>query len=299
MRHLLLVGAASVVLTLGFGAAYVLAGGLSSKQSVHITICHGGGDNLHEVSPADVAALLGHAKNHSGDIIPPFVVVDNKGKEFSFPGQNMDKIYGGGFTGAEVHANHCNIPGGPVVTHTETTETPTVPVTVTTPDTTVTLPPRTTTEEVTVTITIPGDTTTAPGTVTIVTVPTNATTTVTLPSRTTTLPGVTTTIPAGTVERPPETVTLPGTTATVTVSGTTTVVTVTGPNEVFHPPVVVKKGVKATIKTPKRVVHVAGGVYRGKSKGKRVVVVVVRPRTCPPGTVLFLGRCAPVARGKG
>jgi hypothetical protein len=306
MRRLALVSAVSVLLVLGFGSAYVLAGALNGKEKVHITICHSGsGKNFTEVSPANVGVLLGHAKNHSDDIIPPFVVTDNDGVEVSFPGQNMDKIYGGGYTGAEVLANGCDVPEGPVVTQTETTETSTgeAPVTVTTPDTTVTLPPGTTTEQITVTVTVPGDTTTAAGTTTVVTVPTDMTTTVTLPPLTTTLPGVTTTVAGQTVERPAETVTLPGTTATITASGTTTVVTVTGPNQVVHAAVVAKKRIRATIKTPRRVVHVAGRVYhlRGKGKfaGKRVVVVVSRFRTCPAGTVLYHGKCSAAVRGKG
>jgi hypothetical protein len=300
MRRLALVLGVSTLMVLGFGAAFVLAGGLSSKQSIHITICHSGnGKKFTEISPDNVGVLRGHLKNHDDDIIPPFAVVDEKGAEIRSPGQNMDKIYGAGFTGAEVLAAGCKIPEGDVITQTETTEDTTVPITVTTPDTTVTLPGGTTTENVTVTITVPGDTTTAPGTTTIVTVPSEVTTTVTLPSRTTTLPGVTTTVAGQTVERPAETVTLPGTTATVTASGTTTVVTVTGPNQVFHSPVVVKKRVGVSVKTPRRVVHVAGRVYRVHGKAKRILVVVVRPRTCPSGTVLFLGRCGAVVRGKG
>ena len=298
MRRLALVVGVSVLVVLGFGAAYVVAGELKDKPSFHVRICHSGnGKNYTDIEPANVGVLNGHVKNDEADIIPAFAVIDN-GVAVAFEGRNMDKIFGDGFTGAEVLANHCKIPEGPVITQTETTST-TIPVTVTTPETTVTLTGGTTTTEVTVTVTVPGDTTTAPGTTTEVTVPSNVTTTVTLPPRTTTLPGVTTTVAGQTIERPAETVTLPGTTATVTASGTTTVVTVTGPNQVVHAPVVVKKHFRATIKTPKRVVHVAGRVYRLRGKAKRVVIVVVRPRACPAGTVLFLGRCGPVVRGKG
>jgi hypothetical protein len=224
--------AVSILLVLGFGAAYVLAGAASSKQSVRITICHSGnGKKFTKISPDNVGVLLGHAKNHSADIIPPFVVVNEKGTEVSFPGQNMEKIHGDGYTGAEVLANGCDIPSGSVITQTETTETTTtVPVTVTTPTTTTTLPSQTTRAEVTVTVTVPGETTTTPGTTTVV-IPSEVTTTVTLPPRTTTLPAVTRTLPGQTIERPAETVTLPGTTVTVTAAGTTTVVTVTGPNK--------------------------------------------------------------------
>jgi hypothetical protein len=306
MRRLALVGAVSVLVVLGFGAAYVLAGASSSKQSVHITICHSGsGKKFDEISPASVGVLLGHAKNDSDDIIPPFAVVEEDGKEVSFPGQNMDTIYGDGYTGAEVLANGCDVPGGPVITRTETSETTTtrVPVTVTTPTTTVTLPGGTTTTDIAVTVTVPGETTAAPGTTTVVTVPKDVTTTVTLPTRTTTLPAVTTTVAGQTIERPAETVTLPGTTVTVTAAATTTVVTVTGPNQVVHAALVTKKRFRTTIKTPKRVVHIAGRVMRLRGKagvlGTRVVVVVSRPRTCPSETTLLHGKCSPVVRGKG
>lgn len=305
MRRLLLVSAVSVLTVLGFGAAYVLAGGLSSKQNIHIRICHSGsGHHFTLIHPSDLGALDGHIKNDPEDIIPPFVIVDN-GNEVNFPGRNMDKIFAGGYTGAEVLANDCVVPEGPVVTQTETTETTTdVPVTVTTPETTVTLPVITTSQTITVTVTTPGETTTAPGTTATITTPNDVTTTVTLPSRTTTVPGRTTTIAGQTIQRPPETVTLPAVTATVTASGTTTVFTVTGPGPVVqHPPLVVKKQFRAKIQTPKRVIHVAGRVYRilgkGKFRGKRVVVVVSRTRGCPPGTVLFNGRCSAAVRGKG
>jgi len=305
MRRLLLVGVVSVLSVLGFGAAYVLAGGLSSKQSIHIQICHSGnGTNYGLVSPANVGVLRGHVESHPFDIIPPFVVVDN-GNEFSYPGRNMDKIFAGGYTGAEVLGNNCNVPEGPVYTQTETTETiEDVPVTVTTPGTTVTLPELTNTEPVTVTVTAPGETTTSPGTTATITTPNDVTTTVTLPSQTTTLPGRTTTLAGQTIERPPNTVTLPAVTATVTASGTTTVFTVTGPGQVIkQPSVVVKKRFRAAIPTPKRVIHVAGRSFRilgkGKFRGKRVVVVVSRARGCPPGTVLFNGRCSAAVRGKG
>src|SRR5262249_51432150 len=306
MRRVGIVGLVSVLMVLGFGAAYVLAGGPSSKQSVKITICHSGnGKSFTEVSPADFGALEGHVKNHDDDIIPPFAIVDEKGKEISFPGRNMDTIHGDGFTGAEVLANGCDIPEGGAVTQTETSETTTTvpPVTVTTPETTVTVPEKTTSTQVTVTVTVPGETTTAPGTTTIVTVPSNQTTTVTMPGRTTTLPAVTTTAAGQTIERPAETVTLPGTTVTVTSAATTTVVTVTGPNQVVHTPVVVKKRFRTTVKLPRHVVHVAGHVYRVRGKagvlGTRVVVIVSRPRSCPTGTVFFNGHCAAAVRGKG
>ena len=92
MRRLALVVGVSTLSVLGFGAAFVLAGGLKDKPDFHIRICHSGsGKGLTEVSPANVGVLLGHARNHSADIIPPFVVTDEKGVEVSFPRQNMDK----------------------------------------------------------------------------------------------------------------------------------------------------------------------------------------------------------------
>src|SRR5262245_7135236 len=153
MRRVGVVGLVSVLMVLGFGAAYVLAGGSSSKQSVKITLCHSGsGKNFTKISPANFGALDGHVKNHDDDIIPPFAIVNEMGTEISFPGRNMYTIYGDGFTGAEVLANGCDIPEGGAVTQTETSETTTtVPVTVTTPETTVTVPEKPTTTQVTVT----------------------------------------------------------------------------------------------------------------------------------------------------
>ncbi|HET8786631.1 MAG TPA: hypothetical protein VFM38_13415, partial [Candidatus Limnocylindrales bacterium] len=77
MRRLLVVGAVSVLLSLGFGAAYVLAGGVSAEQSLHIRLCHSGsGHHFTLIEPSSLGALDGHVKNHGADIIPPFVVVD-------------------------------------------------------------------------------------------------------------------------------------------------------------------------------------------------------------------------------
>jgi hypothetical protein len=84
VRRLALVVGVSVLLVLGFGAAFVLAGGLSGKQSIHITICHSGsGNKFTEITPENVGVLLGHEKNDSDDIIPPFAVVNDKGEEIS------------------------------------------------------------------------------------------------------------------------------------------------------------------------------------------------------------------------
>jgi hypothetical protein len=58
-----------------------------------------------------------------------------------------------------------------------------------------------------------------------------------------------------------------------------------------------------TLTTPCRIIRVAGRVYHLRGKGKyarkKVVVVVIRPRGCPKGTVLYRGRCSPVVHGKG
>jgi hypothetical protein len=306
MRRLVVFGTLVILGVVGYGTAYVMAGPKTGKQSDHITICHSGnGKKFTEISPADVGALEGHVKNHSDDIIPPFAVIKN-GKTVTFSGQNMDTVYGAGFTGAEVLANGCDIPRGenPAITQTQTTEvSTTLPVTVTAPGTTITDPGGTTTDQVTVTVSLPGETTTAAGTTTVVTVPKKVTTTVTLPERTISLPGVTVTAPGETVERPAETVTLPGTTVTVAAAATTTVVTVTGPTQIVRGGVLAKKTAQVTLRTPRRVIRVAGRVYHLRGKGKfarkKVIVVVVRPRGCPKGTVLFHGRCSAVVHGKG
>src|SRR5207249_2443347 len=114
--------------------------------------------------------LSGHA-DHEDDIIPAVGV---------HPPQNMDTIYPGGWTGADILANDCEIPtgGGGITQTTTTTVTETVPVTVTTPGTTVTVPGDTITREITVTVSAPAQTVTTPGTTTVVTVPSGSTTTV-------------------------------------------------------------------------------------------------------------------------
>jgi hypothetical protein len=301
MRRVAVFWMSGILALLGFGSAYVMAASGSSRSSDGVTICHSGSGKLFvEITPADVGALDGHVKNDQFDIIPPFAVIKN-GTTVTFSGQNMNTIYGAGFTGAEVLANHCAIPrGGEGITETVATTTSTpVDVTVTTPATTMTVPGETTTAISTATITVPEETTTAPETTTIVTVPPNATATVTVPTRTVTLPAVTVTTAGQTIERPAETVTLPGTTATVTAAATTTVVTVTGPNQIVHPGLVANKRIKVTITTPKRVIRVSGHVYRlhgkGKVAGKSVVVVLIRG--CPRGTVHDGNGCG--APGKG
>src|SRR5262249_20905676 len=163
-----------------------------------------------EITPSSAGALDGHVKNDPEDIIPPFTIIENGVVVVDFPGRNMNTLYDG-FTGAEVLANHCDIPtsGGGITQTVTTTLTQAVPVpaTVAEPATTFATPGLTTTTVLTVTLTGPSQTVTNAVT-TVVTVPSGATTTVTLPSATVTLPAVTATIPGGTVERDPVTVTL-------------------------------------------------------------------------------------------
>lgn len=65
-----------------------------------VTICHSGnGRNYTEITVAPQAALNGHARNHSDDIIPPF----SSGRT-SFPGLNWDA------TGRAIWSNGCARP---------------------------------------------------------------------------------------------------------------------------------------------------------------------------------------------
>src|SRR5262249_11206313 len=161
--------AAAALSVLGFGAAYVLA---STKQAApgpgKIAICHStsSATNQFNLEKPDASGdLNGHA-NHPDDIIP--AIGTN-------PAKNMTTIYPGGWTGADILANDCNIPSaGGGITQTVTT---TVPVTVTAPASTVTTPGETITREFTVTATAPGQTVTTPGATTVVTVPSGQTTT--------------------------------------------------------------------------------------------------------------------------
>src|SRR4029453_17315066 len=87
VRRLALVVGVSVLLVLGFGAAFVLAGGLSGKQSIGISFCHSGsGNKFKEISAENVGVLLGHVKNDEDDIIPPFAAVNDKGEEIDSDG---------------------------------------------------------------------------------------------------------------------------------------------------------------------------------------------------------------------
>jgi hypothetical protein len=253
-----------------------------------ITICHATGnekDPFHEET-VDADSILnehGHA-GHPDDIIPPFEVIEN-GVTERYPGQNMDTIYGDGFTGAEVLANHCQIPtsNGEITSSTETitnTITETTTETVTLPGTTIAVPGKPTTTEITVTETIPAVTETAPGETTTVTVPSGETTTVTLPTKTVTLPAVTETVRGETVERPPVTVTESGTTATITGGTTATVVTVTTPRKTYtEAGLLSQKHDVVTLAAPGRVVdipsHTVRTIVKYLTSEKKVVVIVV------------------------
>jgi hypothetical protein len=329
MRRVVSVAAFAVIAAFGFGVAYVMAASrVGTPGSGEIAICHSGnGKNFEYITPDASGILDGHAQ-HPDDIIPPFVVIQVGGVTTRYPGQNMSSIYGNGFTGAEVLANNCDIPAGGGITGTTqtitTTITQTVPVTVTAPGTTITLPGTTTTKEITVTVSLPGQTVTAPGTTTVVTlppavqtttvtvsgtttvltIPSVQTTTVTLPERTVTLPAGTVTLAGETIEHDPVTITLPAVTQTVVGGTTTRVVTVTQPNKaVEQGGVLAEKATRIVVTTPRRVVtvhahviHALGATHGGVAK---VVVIVVRPSGCPPGTRLFDGHCAAIVRGSG
>jgi hypothetical protein len=315
-RFVLAVGL-SMLLVLGFGAAYVSSGALNGPTLV--TICHEPGTPAEDTIIVDDDAVMAHL-NH-GDYLGP--------------------------CRTETSATETSA----TVTLTSVTTTTTVPITETDPPTTLTLPPETATTGITATVPVPPETTTVPETTTIVTVPPASATTVTLPAQTVTQPPVTTTIPGGTttipgetvtqppvttttaggttttpgqtvtrppvtttiraeiIERQPETVTLPGATTTVAAAGTTTVVTVTGPNEIVYPGLVIKVPVQAKIKQPRRLVHVARRIHRLRARVRFLVprVIVVVHRTvivvgragCPPGTKPFKGTCRAAVRGKG
>jgi hypothetical protein len=208
---------------------------------------------------------------------------------------------------------------------------------VTLPERTVTLPPTTETTNGE-TIVLPSETVTLPemietvtggasATVVTVTGPdkvvedgttatTRATSTVPAPREVTTEPAHTVDLhkrtPRGetVVETVPKTVTLPVTSITVrgtkttetiietitepaareTPPGTATVVTVEGGASVK------KRGV-VTVTTPRRVVHEPVRVVHAEEK--KVIVVVVHKRGCPPGTAFYNGACHHIALGKG
>jgi hypothetical protein len=215
----------------GLAAAYVVvgpaAGGVLAKNG--ITICHATSSSTNpfvEVTTSADGVLSGHA-HHPDDIIPPFEVVLNNGAREIYPGKNMDKVFGAGYTGAELLANGCRIPSGRL-------SVTTVPAATTEPGRTIATPGTTEAKTITEKAVVPAMTTTAPATSTVVTIPPETTTTVTLPERTVTVPPTTETIHGERIERPAEVVTLPGTTTTETSGASTTVVTVSGPDKVVE-----------------------------------------------------------------
>ena len=295
IRRLVLVVGLSVLLVLGFGAAYAVSGALN-----------GGG-------------LLGVLQGHT-----PVVICHKPGT----PAEKTLIVDDDAVPGHLGHGDHLG-PCGDVITVTQTSATTTlttpttttVPITETDPPTTVTQPPETISTTITGTLPVPPETTTVPGTSTIVTIPPTETVTVTVPGQTVTQPPVTTTVPGGTttipgqtvtvppevIERPTETVTLPGATTTIVAGGTTTVVTVTGPNQIVHPGLIVKPVIKATIKQPRRLLRIAARTHRQNAKVRFLLIkvfaaaqrVIVVASGCPSGTALSNGTCRPVVRGKG
>src|SRR5262245_36619109 len=282
---------------LGVGAAFVPAG--STQSGGGITICHGppGQTTVWNRQTANAESIL-NGTSHAGsahfrNIIPSFVVIRD-GVARVYPGRNMNMIFSGGFTGAQILANHCVLPPvtNPVITETVTTVvTETVPTTVTVPGATITLPGHTTTHEVTITVTTPGQTVTVPGQTTVITVPTLTTTTVTLSAQTVTLPGETVTQAGQTVELPPVTVTVPGPTQTITGGTTTTVVTITTPDQPIGGNVNGAAHFVVTVTTPGRTVTVKRHVIRAVHRYVRR-----RPKT----VILKIIQCrCPIVRGKG
>lgn len=281
----------------GVGAAFVLAGPTQAAGS--ITICHGPSgqtDRWNVQRPSAESVLNGTSHggtSHERDIIPPFTVIRD-GVARHYPGRNLNTIFSGGFTGAQILANHCVLPPqtNPVITETVTTTvTETVPTTVTVPGATVTLPGHTTTYETTVTVTTPGHTVTIPGETTVITVPTLTTTTVTLPAHTVTLPGETVTERGQTVQLPPVTVTVPGPTHTITGGTTTTVVTITTPDQPIGGNVNGAAHFVVTVTTPARTVtvkrHVIRSVHRYIRRRPKIVILKIVQCRCP------------IVRGKG
>jgi hypothetical protein len=232
----------------GLAFAYVTAGpAADTVAQIKITICHATSSSTNpfvEQSPNADGVLSGHA-HHPGDIIPPFEVVE-RGTRTIYPGKNMDTRYGSGFTGAELLANGCRPPTGPVAVTT-------VPEAIIEPARTITVPAETKNETIGVKVVIPATTETAPEKTTVVTVPVESATTVTLPERVVTLPSATETVRKETVVHPLETVTLPGTVETVTAGAAATVVTVTGPDEVVEEGTTESKRAAVTVPAPAEV----------------------------------------------
>jgi hypothetical protein len=291
-----------VVAFLGFGVSLVLAGSKAASPGAgEVTLCHSGnGKNFSAITVSPSGAIDGH-DGHPNDIIPPFVIVDQGGKTTHYPGKNLDTLYGEGYTGGEVLANGCEIPSGGITDTVETqtvTTTETIPVTVN--SLTVTVSPTTVTTDVVRTFTTPVQTVTIDGDSTTVTV-TGGTTTVTTPDNTVTLPPTTVTGQSYTVTQPAETVTAPGDVTTVTATGTTTV-TVTTPATRFIRGGVLAARVRVALQRHRQLMRIRGKLIRlvlRRAYRSKVIVIVVRPKGCPPGTRIFNGRCAEIVHGRG
>jgi hypothetical protein len=293
-----------VIALLGFGVSLVLAGlKQGTPGSGQITICHSGnGTSFTEITLDPSGVLSGH-HGHAEDIIPPFTVVEQDGTTTHYPGKNMDRIYGEGYTGGEVLANHCVIPDHGFTETVETIPTgpiETIPTTVTDPGTTVTLPGTTGSTVVETTVTVPGETVTLPGDSTTATIP-GGTTTVTTPGETVTLPGTTVTHPGETIQEPAQTVTVPGSTQTVTAVSTTTV-TITTPVIRYIRGGVLAARIRLAIRHHLRLVRLPAHVHRlvlHVHERATVIVIVVSPKGCPAGSRIFNGRCAAIVHGRG
>jgi hypothetical protein len=230
--------------------------------------------------PDASGVLDGHAQ-HPGDIIPPFEFVLN-GETMFYPGKNMDTLYPGGYTGAELLANGCRLPAGRL-------SVTTVPAAIIEPGPTITVPAMTEVKTLTERVVEPATTVTGPATSAVVTVPAGATTTVTLPERTVTVPASTETIDGERIVRPSETVTVPGTTKTETAGTTSTVVTVTEPDKVVEDGLHASKQNVVTVTIPTRTVpepaHTVPLNEHGNSRGETVTETVPTTTSEPATTV--------------
>jgi hypothetical protein len=271
----------------GLAFAYVTAGpAASTVAQVKITICHATASHTNPfvpLSPNADGVLSAHA-HHPGDIIPPFEVVEH-GTTIVYPGKNMDAHYGSGFTGAELLANGCRLPAGPV-------SVITVPEAIIEPARAIIVPATATHETIVERFVISAMTETAPEMTTVVTVPAGSATTVTLPERVVTLPSTTETIEVETVVHPSETVTLPGTVETVTAGATATVATVTGPNKVRRRGTTATRRAAIIVPAPRELTTegaYATDLLTHPVKGKTVVETVPRKVTLHAQTVHVRG----------
>ena len=100
MREVRVLLASLLVLAIAVPAAEAA----KPRAAQKVTICHRvGGPNYVAITPASVAALKGHAKNHPLDIIPAFTYVE-RGETITFPGQNLTE------EGLAILGNQCVVP---------------------------------------------------------------------------------------------------------------------------------------------------------------------------------------------